>query len=106
MNNLQCSVIDGKGKRCGTSIFINRLVSESVRFICKNHSDAVQRRAAGNTKVARPDVLFQETQFDPDLQQRTGKPEGTSHIDNQGDKIMDSEQIRAALDAVGITRGE
>ncbi len=106
MNKIQCVVKDSKEVRCGTTIEVSEPVSAEYRFICKNHPDAVQRRAAGNTKSPRPDVHFQEVQFDPDLQQRSTKPQGTSHIDNQGDMHPSAEAIRRSLEAAGIKNGE
>jgi hypothetical protein len=79
MTDLQCIVKDKKGKQCSTIIKVTEPVAEKVDFICKNHTDKVQRDAAGNIKTPRPDVHFQETQFDPDME-RSAKPIGTSHI--------------------------
>ena len=82
MTTINC-IVEEKGVRCNTTIEVTEPLSPQFKFICKNHPDTVQRRAAGNTKLKRPDARFQEYQFDKDLT-RSARPIGTSHIHRQG----------------------
>jgi hypothetical protein len=82
MSEIQCVVVKD-GIRCSTTIEVSEPVSAKAAFICRYHPDSVQRAAAGNTKTPRPDVHFQEHQFDKDVA-RGARPIGTSHIHRQG----------------------
>jgi hypothetical protein len=80
MTTINC-IVEEKGVRCSTTLEVTEPMSPQFKFICKNHPDTVQRRAAGNTRLKRPDVHFQEYQFDKDLgKQFKRKPMGTEHI--------------------------
>jgi len=87
MPEIRCKVIEHE-KRCETVLQVSEPVSENASFICKNHPEAVQRRAAGNVTQPRSDVHFQVVQFDPDLR-RSRKAQGTSHIARQGSEVND-----------------
>jgi hypothetical protein len=102
VTTINCKV-EEKGVRCSTTIEVTEEIAKNFNgFICKNHPDTVQRRVAGNTKLKRPDVHFQEVQFDKDLK-RSAKPVSTSHIRNQGSEILSDAEIRQRLRDAGIT---
>src|ERR1022692_1288623 len=88
MSELRCVIRDKDGNQCPTVIQVFESVSEKVSYMCRLHPGSVMRKAAGNTTPARTGPNFQTIQFDPDMD-RSGKPQGTSHIGNQGgaDKI-------------------
>ena len=83
MPELRCKIMIEENIQCPTVLIVAEPVSENASYICRNHPDSVQRAVAGNTKQPRPNVHFQEYQFDPDME-RSAKPQGTSHIGNQG----------------------
>lgn len=73
-------------------------ISPNARFICKDHPREVQVQAAGRkynpvTDEADKVVHFQDHQFDKDLR-RSGKPEGTDHIANQGSDVATSDELQ------------
>ena len=79
MPELRCKIMIEENVQCPTVLIVAEPVSENASYICRNHPDSVQRVAAGNTKQPRPNVHFQEYQFDPDMERST-KPSGTKHI--------------------------
>lgn len=83
MNEIQCKVIVD-GVRCASVLRTPEPVSSEASYICKNHPDSIQRAAVGNATSRRPDVHFQEVQYDSDLV-RAGIPQGTLHIPRQGE---------------------
>lgn len=94
MSELRCIVKDKDGKQCSTVIEVSEPVVEKVNYICRHHSDSVQRAAAGNAKVPRSDTHIQEYQFDHNL--RHGRaPIGSEHIQNQGSNILTPGKIHA-----------
>lgn len=97
MFELRCAVVDKDNNRCETAIQVSEPVSEGDRFICKNHMDSIQRKAAGNIRFPRPPVYFQEFQFDPDLK-RGAKPDETSHIIDPKTRINPGPPSRAYKD--------
>jgi hypothetical protein len=97
MSELRCAVVDKDNNRCETAIQVLEPVSEGVRFICKNHPESVQRKTAGNVRLPRPEVHFQEFQFDPDLR-RGAKPDETGHIIDPKTRVNPGPPSRAFVD--------
>lgn len=93
MNIVRCKV-DG----CNSQFQTAGAVAADVSYICKNHSRAVQVRAAGRQYDVVKDnsdaeVQFQDHQFDKDLR-RAAKPVNTDHIKRQGSETNDQPEGR------------
>jgi hypothetical protein len=67
MTVLKCS-----GKDCQAYITVNEPTTSSTTYTCKDHTH----------QAKKPDVHFQNFQFDEDLD-RSSKPEGTGHVHHQ-----------------------
>ena len=88
MNTVKCGIGD-----CPSVFQTDEAVSPNARYTCKLH-----------TKVEQT-VFFQDTQFDKGLK-FSRKPQGTSHIKNQGSEIMNSEDVALTLTWFGQKVGE
>lgn len=106
MNTLiQCSITG-----CATEIIVSEPVGAKARFICKNHTRDEQLKAVGRKFNPMKDEQdkeerFQEHQFDKKMG-RARKPQGTNHIQNQGDNTLDAELCIKALENAGIVPGK
>ena len=87
MPELRCIVRDKDNVQCSTVIEVLEPVADVVKYVCRYHPASVQRAAAGNAKVSRPEVHFQDCQHDYDLK-RGRAPVGTEHIQNQGSNVL------------------
>ncbi len=77
MNTVKCGIGD-----CPSVFQTEEAVSPNARFVCKLHNKTEQK------------LFFQEDQFDKGLR-IAKKPQGTSHINNQGSDVRTAEQIES-----------
>jgi hypothetical protein len=94
---------------CTSTIKVDGPVTPSFRFICSGrtaygdqtllHTREQQCRAAGRVYDPKADeadkeVHFQDHQFDKNLRMQVKTPEGTDHIPNQGQNILNADAIQ------------
>lgn len=93
---LRC-IVKEKDVQCESILAVSEPITEKAQYICRHHPDSVQRKAAGNIKLPRPDVHFQDYQFDPDL--RTARrPQSTGHVRRQGSDTNDQREGKTSTE--------
>ncbi len=78
VNAIKCGIGD-----CPSVFQTEEALSPNARYVCRLHSKTEQT------------VFFQDAQFDKGLKMAK-KPQGTTHIKNQGSEIMTAEDVDLA----------